>query len=152
MHSRAAFRYALLHQRLACMKQSLKKRTHLYSKLCWRSVLYVPVCTLIGLSVCNCVKRVRESVTTKQEANTAQAPVVSANSSTSKQTKPQRVNINTASEKELETLPGIGTALAQRIIEYREKYGSFRRAEHLIIIRGMSDARFRALRDLITVQ
>jgi len=34
-----------------------------------------------------------------------------------------RININTAAAKELETLPGIGKGLAQRIIEHRQKYG-----------------------------
>jgi DNA uptake protein ComE-like DNA-binding protein len=41
--------------------------------------------------------------------------------------------------------------LAARIIEHRERYGTFRRPEHLIIVRGISDKRFRALRDLITI-
>jgi len=63
-----------------------------------------------------------------------------------------RINLNTASARELEKLPGIGRALAARIIEHREKYGPFRRPEHLIIVRGISDRRFRALRDLITVE
>jgi len=62
-----------------------------------------------------------------------------------------RININTASAKELEDLPGIGKGLAERIIQHREKYGSFRRAEHLIIVRGISDRRFRALRDFVTI-
>src|SRR5437867_8056662 len=64
----------------------------------------------------------------------------------------KRININNASAEELEKLPGIGKALAERIIEHREKYGAFRRAEHLIIVRGISDRKFRALRDLITVE
>ena len=63
-----------------------------------------------------------------------------------------RVNLNTASANELETLPGIGKGLAERIIEHRQKYGSFRRPEHLIAVRGISDRRFRALRELITVE
>jgi len=63
-----------------------------------------------------------------------------------------RININTASEKELEELPGIGRGLAERIVEHREKYGPFRRPEHLIMVRGISDKRFRALRDSITVE
>ncbi|HEY6045438.1 MAG TPA: ComEA family DNA-binding protein [Pyrinomonadaceae bacterium] len=62
-----------------------------------------------------------------------------------------RININTASAKQLEDLPGIGKGLAERIIQHREKYGPFRRAEHLIIVRGISDRRFRALRDFVTV-
>jgi competence protein ComEA len=62
------------------------------------------------------------------------------------------VNINTATAVELERLPGIGPVLAGRIVEHRERYGRFRRPEHLIIVRGMSDARFREMRGLITVE
>ena len=79
---------------------------------------------------------------TNQNANERQ-------STTSAQT---RININTASANELETLPGIGQSLAERIIEHRQKFGPFRRPEHLIIVRGISDKRFRTLRDLITLE
>jgi competence protein ComEA len=65
---------------------------------------------------------------------------------------PQRININHASARELEKLAGIGPALAQRIVEHREKYGPFRRSEHLIMVRGFSDRRVRTLRDMITVE
>jgi len=63
-----------------------------------------------------------------------------------------RININTASADELEKLPGIGKGLAERIIEHREKYGPFRKPAHLIIVRGISEKRFHALQDLITVE
>ena len=62
------------------------------------------------------------------------------------------VNINTAGAAELEKLPGIGRALAARIVEHRERYGRFRRAEHLMMVRGIGDRRFRELRHLITVE
>jgi competence protein ComEA len=68
------------------------------------------------------------------------------------QSTPKRINLNTASAQELETLPEIGKVLAERIIEHREKYGPFRKPEHLIIMRGISDKRFQNLRDLITVE
>ena len=100
--------------------------------------------TLI-LSVSACVKRPRDAhLATSPEANDQQP------AATNQQT-PQRININTASANELETLPGIGRGLAARIIEHREKHGPFRRPEHLIIVRGISDRRFRALRDFVTV-
>jgi competence protein ComEA len=62
-----------------------------------------------------------------------------------------RVNINKASRAELEQLPGVGPATASRIVEHRERYGPFRRAEHLLLVRGFSDSRFRELRSLIEV-
>jgi competence ComEA-like helix-hairpin-helix protein len=70
----------------------------------------------------------------------------------SQQNSPSRININTASADELEQLPGIGKGLAQRIIEHRERFGPFRRPEHLIVVRGISDKRFRTLQDVITVE
>ena len=63
-----------------------------------------------------------------------------------------RININTATAEQLEMLPGVGKEFAQRIVEHREKYGPFRRPEHLIMVRGFSDKRFRAVRDLIAVE
>ena len=64
----------------------------------------------------------------------------------------RRININSAPAKELEALPGIGKGLAERIVEHREKYGPFRRAEHVMMVRGISETRFRALRDLVAVE
>ena len=60
-----------------------------------------------------------------------------------------RVNINTASARELEDLPGIGTVVATRIITHREHYGTFRREEHLMMVPGISDRKFRAIRSMI---
>lgn len=63
-----------------------------------------------------------------------------------------RVDLNAATREELEKLPGVGPALAARVVEHRERQGSFRRAEHLIIVRGFSERRFRQLRDLVEVK
>lgn len=62
------------------------------------------------------------------------------------------ISINNASREELEKLPGIGAALAARIVEHRERYGRFRRAEHLLLVRGISERRFRQLRSYVTVE
>lgn len=62
-----------------------------------------------------------------------------------------KVNINTASQAELETLPGIGPSLAQRIIDYRTRNGPFRAPEDLKNVSGIGDKRFEQLKDLITV-
>jgi competence protein ComEA len=91
-------------------------------------------------------------LTTSTRANDQQPGTLPQEVTSASQINAHRININTASAKELETLPGIGKALAARIIEHREEYGPFRRPEHLIIVRGISDKRFRALRDLITVE
>jgi competence protein ComEA len=62
------------------------------------------------------------------------------------------VNINTASIEELEKLPNVGAKLAQKIVEHREKYGKFRKPEHLILVQGISDRRFRQLQNLIKIE
>jgi competence ComEA-like helix-hairpin-helix protein len=62
------------------------------------------------------------------------------------------ININTASLTELENLPGVGQGIAERIVAHREQYGPFRRAEHLMMVRGISDRKFRELRTMIVVE
>jgi competence ComEA-like helix-hairpin-helix protein len=64
----------------------------------------------------------------------------------------KRININTAPVEELETLPGVGRVIAQRIIEHRTKHGRFRRVEHLMMVRGISEGKFVKLRLMITVE
>lgn len=63
---------------------------------------------------------------------------------------PAKLNINTATASDLEKLPGVGKVLADRIVAHRENFGPFRRTEDLIIVRGISDRKFRELRTLIT--
>jgi competence ComEA-like helix-hairpin-helix protein len=64
-------------------------------------------------------------------------------------TKP--IDLNAATIKELEELPGVGPVTAQRIIEARQKSGRFRRVEDLLAIRGISAKRLETLRPYITV-
>lgn len=59
------------------------------------------------------------------------------------------ININTAGEKELDSLPGIGPAMAKRIIEYREKEGGFQSLEDLRKVKGIGEAKFNKLKDKI---
>jgi competence ComEA-like helix-hairpin-helix protein len=67
--------------------------------------------------------------------------------------KPQtRVNLNSASLSELQRLPGVGKVLADRIIEHRNQYGRFRRTEHLMMVRGISERKFLELQPLIMVE
>ena len=62
------------------------------------------------------------------------------------------ININSASAEMLEKLPNIGAKTAQEIINHREKFGRFRKPEHLLFVRGISDRRFREIRNLIKVE
>ena len=62
-----------------------------------------------------------------------------------------QINLNTASEKELQELPGIGPAMSARIIEYRETNGNFQTIEDLKKVRGIGNAKFEKLKDKVTV-
>jgi competence protein ComEA len=61
------------------------------------------------------------------------------------------VNINTASLEELTTLTGVGEAIAQRIIEYREKIGPFTSIEQIKDVKGVGEKTFEKNKDKITV-
>ena len=62
---------------------------------------------------------------------------------------PDRVDLNSAPAAELRRLPGVGPTLAARIIEHRQKHGPFRRPQDVIIVRGMSAARYRQIAHLV---
>lgn len=61
------------------------------------------------------------------------------------------VNLNTATVAQLETLPGIGKSTAERILEYREKSGGFKKVEDLMNVRGIGEKSFLKLKPLVTV-
>lgn len=63
----------------------------------------------------------------------------------------EKININTATSAQLETLPGIGPAIAGRIIEHRNTHGSFQRIEDIKNVRGIAEGRFSKIKELITV-
>lgn len=62
-----------------------------------------------------------------------------------------KININLADAETLDTLPGIGAQLAQRIVEYRSYNGPFSKIEDLMLVSGIGEAKFRELRTQITV-
>ena len=61
------------------------------------------------------------------------------------------VNINTASAAEFEALPGIGPKMAQRIVEYRDKNGAFKKLEDLMNVKGIGEKNFLKLKAQLTV-
>ena len=79
------------------------------------------------------------TVGTAGPANTA-APTVAT-----------QININTASVSDLEALPHVGPALAQRIVDYRSAHGPFRAIEDVMQVSGIGPAIFQQIKDLITI-
>ena len=66
-------------------------------------------------------------------------------------TKNGRVNINTADSITLQTIPGIGPSKAERIIDYRNTEGKFKKIEDIKNVTGIGDATFENIKDYITV-
>jgi len=62
------------------------------------------------------------------------------------------ININTATAEELDALPGIGEALAQRIIEYRQSNGAFSAISDIKRVDGIGDGKYEDIKDLICTQ
>ena len=100
------------------------------------------LCCLTAAALPSCVKLPRRAVSRDSQPTHAQQ--------TLQDTPP--VSINEASREELERLPGIGPALAARIVEHRERFGRFRRAEHLLLVRGIGERRFLRLRPYVTAE
>lgn len=62
-----------------------------------------------------------------------------------------RISINRATAPELERLPGVGPAIAQRIVEYRMQHGYFMRLEDLMLVPGIGPKKFDQLRPYISL-
>jgi competence ComEA-like helix-hairpin-helix protein len=106
-----------------------------------RFFLFLFLASLLAIASLSCVKLPRRFVYASDQA-----------ASSVSQTGSPLININTASTSELEKLPGIGRGIAARIISYRAEHGKFRRPEHLMMVRGISTRRFRAMQSLITAE
>lgn len=62
-----------------------------------------------------------------------------------------KINLNTATVTELQTLPRIGPKVAQRIVDYRTQNGPFKKVEDIMKVRGVGEKVFNQIKDLITV-
>ena len=62
-----------------------------------------------------------------------------------------RININKASQSELESLPGIGSSIAMKIIEYRESNGKFKSIEEIMNVNGIGESKYNIIKDYISI-
>jgi competence protein ComEA len=61
------------------------------------------------------------------------------------------LHLNSATVEQLERLPGVGPALAKRIVEFREKKGGFKRIEELLAVPGVSEKKWMAMREYLVL-
>lgn len=110
----------------------------------------------------------QESRSTASQSETAESPITSSppeetTGMTSPVTSPAEttvpaatesglININTATLAQLDSLPGIGPVIAQRIIDYREQHGPFTSVSQLTLVEGIGEKRLAAIIDLITIE
>ena len=90
---------------------------------------------------------------TEEEKNMEENYLTGENESqtTSKKTS-GKININTASQAELQTLPGIGDSTAQKIINYRGENGKFSSIEDIKNVKGIGQSKYETIKDLITAK
>ena len=89
------------------------------------------------------VREAREQETAQAQEGTEPGPEPASDA---------RININTADALTLQSLPGIGPAIAERIITHRETHGAFRIIEEITDVSGIGETRFAEIRDQITVE
>jgi competence protein ComEA len=61
------------------------------------------------------------------------------------------LNLNTATSAQLESLPGVGKSMADRIVEYRQKNGGFKKVEDLMNVKGIGEKSFLKLKSMVMV-
>lgn len=78
---------------------------------------------------------------------------VNTNLSTNKKSKTdiEKINLNKATQTELETLPGIGPSTAEKIIAYRKENGNFKNIEDIMNVNGIGESKYNKIKDLISV-
>ena len=79
------------------------------------------------------------------------APSLAVAGAAAKPAPTSKVYLNTASAEQLATLPGVGPALAGRIVEYRQKSGSFRATKDVMNVKGIGEKNFAKIEAWLTV-
>jgi len=69
----------------------------------------------------------------------------------SKAASTEKVNLNTATVEQLQTLPGVGPSIAKRIIDHRAKNGKFNKVEEIINVKGIGEKKFQKMKDRLVV-
>ena len=76
---------------------------------------------------------------------------VTSSNNTNLNNKISKININTATQEELETLPGIGASIATKIINYRKENGKFKKIEDIKNVNGIGESKFNKIKEFIKI-
>ena len=114
---------------------------------------FLPTADTNGVNLAQKLKDgVQITVPEKSPQGTAvQGAAAGAQAGTAKPLPEGMVNINTADEKELDKLPGVGPAMAKRIVEYRTENGAFQAPEEIKRVKGIGDAKYAKMKDKIAL-
>lgn len=99
----------------------------------------------------NLAAKVTDEAQIKVPAKNAAGTAAAASGSNTGAESDGKININSADEAALDKLPGIGPAMAKRIIEHRQTEGLFQSLEDLKKVRGIGESKFKELKDKITL-
>lgn len=94
-----------------------------------------------------------QEVVTDKSTDITNTTSVNTNLSTNKKSKTdiEKINLNKATQTELETLPGIGPSTAEKIIAYRKENGNFKNIEDIMNVNGIGESKYNKIKDLISV-
>ena len=94
-----------------------------------------------------------QEIVTGKSTDITNTTSVNTNLSTNKKSKRdiEKINLNKATQTELETLPGIGPSTAEKIIAYRKENGNFKNIEDIMNVNGIGESKYSKIRDLINV-
>jgi len=94
-----------------------------------------------------------QEILTGKSTDITNTTSVNTNLSTNKKSKTdiEKINLNKATQTELETLPGIGPSTAEKIIAYRKENGNFKKIEDIMNVNGIGESKYSKIRDLINV-
>jgi len=97
------------------------------------------IAAILGIAVSAAAASAQNNATTPKAGATATATATAP------------VNLNTATAEQLATIPGVGPKMAERIIDYRQKNGGFKKVEDLMNVSGVGEKSFLKMKPLITV-
>lgn len=115
-----------------------------------RTLFFCAAASLLANAAC--VKLPRRASVAAASVSASHAAQTTPDTPGNKPAPEHTIDLNRASAEELARLPGIGAGLAARIVEHRARFGAFRRAEHLLMVRGIGERRFERLRPFVNVE